>query len=261
MIKKAFLFFALGLLGSNMSYSQNNPIIAHRGAWKNNNVPQNSRASLKKAIELKCYGSEFDVHITKDDVLVINHDNDFLGKDIATATFKELRKLKMANGERIPTVEEFIKIAKSKKNAHHTKLIYEIKSSGLGKERTKDNVRKSLELVKKHHVEDLVEFILFDYDAAKEIIALKPDAKVQSLSAVDPEKAKKDKLTGLDFHMSVYDKNQNYISLAKSLGLTTNVWTVNKEEDIKRFLQKEVNYITTDEPERALKLYAETNKK
>lgn len=108
------LCFVLSLFMFYTANAQNNPVIAHRGAWAEKTIPQNSRASLKKAIELKCYGSEFDVHLTKDNILVVNHDNEFLGKDIASATYKELLSLKMSNGETIPTVEEFIKIAKKK---------------------------------------------------------------------------------------------------------------------------------------------------
>jgi glycerophosphoryl diester phosphodiesterase len=43
-------------------------VIAHRGAWKNTGVPENSIASLQHAIALGCYGSEFDVHLSADSV-------------------------------------------------------------------------------------------------------------------------------------------------------------------------------------------------
>ncbi|WP_245546773.1 glycerophosphodiester phosphodiesterase [Pseudopedobacter saltans] len=240
--------------------AQNNPVIAHRGAWAEKTIPQNSRASLKKAIELKCYGSEFDVHLTKDNILVVNHDNEFLGKDIASATYKELLSLKMSNGETIPTVEEFIKIAK-KKNKHKTKLIYEIKTSPLGRERTKETVRESVDLIKKMKMEDMTEFILFDYESAKELVAIYPQAKVHSLTPVTPQKIKEDGLTGLDFHFSVYDKNPTYIPDAKKLGLKTNVWTVNKKEDMVRFLDLGIDYITTDRAAELLEIVKERNQK
>ena len=51
-----------------------NPVIAHRGAWKKNGLPQNSIASLRQAIALEWGGSEFDVRMTADDSLIINHD-------------------------------------------------------------------------------------------------------------------------------------------------------------------------------------------
>jgi glycerophosphoryl diester phosphodiesterase len=56
---------------------ENNVVVAHRGAWKQQNLPENSIAALKHAIVLKCAGSEFDVRMTKDDVLIVNHDADY----------------------------------------------------------------------------------------------------------------------------------------------------------------------------------------
>jgi len=47
-----------------------NPVVAHRGAWEQSNLPQNSIASLKNAIALKCTGSEFDVRSTAEDILI-----------------------------------------------------------------------------------------------------------------------------------------------------------------------------------------------
>src|SRR5690625_6555704 len=93
-----FLFFQLP--------AQKTKIITHRGAWKNTEVPQNSIASLRAAAEQGAWGSEFDVHLTKDDVLVVNHDQDFMGIDIATSTYEELladRKSTRLNSSHVAT--------------------------------------------------------------------------------------------------------------------------------------------------------------
>src|SRR5690606_18143418 len=86
-----------------------NQAIAHRGAWKTDDLPENSLASLQRAVELGCAGSEFDVHLTKDGVLVVNHNNDFYGINIATATYAELLTKKHPNGESIPTAEAYLR--------------------------------------------------------------------------------------------------------------------------------------------------------
>ena len=67
-----------GSMNFKMS-NNNNKVVAHRGAWKQNNLPENSIASLKHAIELQCAGSEFDVRMTSDSILVINHDPHYNG--------------------------------------------------------------------------------------------------------------------------------------------------------------------------------------
>ena len=59
-IVPTFLF----MLIMQTSNAQSTKVIAHRGAWKEFNLPENSIASLEKAIELKCDGAEFDVRRT-----------------------------------------------------------------------------------------------------------------------------------------------------------------------------------------------------
>jgi glycerophosphoryl diester phosphodiesterase len=45
-----------------------------------------------------------------------------------------------------------------------------------------------------------------------------------------------------------------WIAEAKTLGLTTNSWTINKEEDMSWLLELGVDFITTDEPEKLASL-------
>jgi glycerophosphoryl diester phosphodiesterase len=52
----------------------------------------------------------------------------------------------------------------------------------------------------------------------------------------------------------------NLVHSANSLGLTTNVWTVNTKDEFKTYLDKGVDYITTDEPESLLQVIVEENK-
>ncbi|WP_185217316.1 glycerophosphodiester phosphodiesterase [Sphingobacterium mizutaii] len=222
-------------------------IIAHRGAWKNSKVPQNSIASLDEAISQGAWGSEFDVHLTKDDVLVVNHDHDFHGLEIEDLTYQELLAKKHDNGESIPTVEEYLKAGLKQKG---TKLIYELKTSKLGKERTMKNVELSLALVKKLKAEKMVEFIAFDWDACLKFRELDKKIKVHYLNGdKSPAEVKAAKLTGVDYNFSIFQKNPNLIKEFKALKLKTNAWTVNKEEDMKFFIDQKIDFITTDEPE------------
>ena len=232
----------------HLSIAQTNQTkaIAHRGAWKAEGLPQNSIASLHRAIELGCAGTEFDVHLTKDDVLVVNHDKDFYDIDIATATYDELLAKKHPNGETIPTAETYLREGMKQKK---TKLIYELKSSELGKERTLHSADLAVQLVKSLGAEEWVEYIAFDYDACKRIIERDPNAQVYYLNGdVTPAQAKKDGLAGLDYHFSVFKKNPNWISEAHDLGLAINAWTVNTEDEMRTLLNQNVAFITTDEP-------------
>lgn len=222
-------------------------MIAHRGSWKNTKVPQNSIAALNKSIEQKAWGSEFDVHLTKDDILVVNHDQDFYGIDIATSTYQELLEKKHPNGESISTAEEYLKEGLKQKE---TKLVYELKTNKLGTERTLKSVDLTIDLVKRLKAEEQVEYIAFSYEACLRFRELDGQAKIHYLNGdKSPQEIKDAGLSGLDYHLSVYKKHPEWIGEAKKLGLKTNVWTVNREDDMHYFIDQKIDYITTDEPE------------
>ncbi|WP_437919158.1 glycerophosphodiester phosphodiesterase family protein [Sphingobacterium sp. LRF_L2] len=245
-MKKSLVILTV-LSAINFTSFAQTQMIAHRGAWKNTAAPQNSIASLNQAIAQKAWGSEFDVHLTKDDVLVVNHDDEFYGLDIATSTYDELLTKKHPNGESIPTAEAYLKEG-LKQQA--TKLIYELKTNKLGTERTLKSAEMAVALVKKLKADKQVEYIAFSYDACLKLRALDKKAKVHYLNGdKSPQELKAVKIDGLDYHLSVYKKNPNWIEEAKNLKLKTNVWTVNKADDMQYFIDQHIDYITTDEPE------------
>ena len=48
--------------------------VAHRGYWNCEGSAENSLASLRKAHDVGCWGSELDIWLTSDGGLVVNHD-------------------------------------------------------------------------------------------------------------------------------------------------------------------------------------------
>ncbi len=237
-------------------HTEVNPVIAHRGAWRLKNLPHNSMASLKEAINLKCGGTEFDVHLTGDNVLVVTHDQDFYGIDVERSTYKQLLAKKHPNGESIPTAEEYLKEGLKQ---NYTKLIFELKESKISQERTLKSAETAANLVKKLDKKGMVEFISFNYGALLKIKEIIPNAEVSYLGpkrkAVAPQKIKADNLTGIDYRMSEYKENDTWIKDAQKLGLSVNVWTIDKKEDMIYFLDKGVDYITTDSPDLLLEVW------
>ena len=67
--------FVLAFLSCIIGLQAQTQIIAHRGFWKTDGSAQNSITALEKAAEAKLYGSEFDVLMTVDGTIVVNHDN------------------------------------------------------------------------------------------------------------------------------------------------------------------------------------------
>lgn len=85
-------------------------VIAHRGAhdW-NKDIQENTVAAFNKALELNCFGIEFDIHATKDNVLVINHDPTLerfwnTPLKIGNINFSEVRKY----ATNLPTLTEVV---------------------------------------------------------------------------------------------------------------------------------------------------------
>src|SRR5271170_8058208 len=92
-------------------------VIAHRGAHRE--APENTLASLEKAIQIGCDYVELDVRRTKDGALVIMHDasvnrmTNGKGK-IEDLTLAEIRKLEIKSrrkewsGLKMPTFDEML---------------------------------------------------------------------------------------------------------------------------------------------------------
>jgi glycerophosphoryl diester phosphodiesterase len=225
-----------------------NKVIAHRGAWKSSPHPQNSLASLQEAIDLNCEGSEFDVWMTSDGVPVVNHDADHEGLVIEESTFAELLQKPLPNGEKISTAEAYIKYGMQQKK---TKLIFEIKPSRISKAKGLELAEKSVAVVKKLGAEKWIDYITFDYDIGLKVLSLDPEANVAYLMGdKTPQELKEDGFFGFDYNIKKVRENPQWIEEAKKLNMTVNVWTVNKEEDMRWLLDKQVDFITTDEPEK-----------
>lgn len=225
----------------------NNVVVAHRGAWKTNHLPENSIASLKEAIRIGCTGSEFDVHLTADDSLVVCHDDSYQGMVIEKSTFAQLATKSLANGERIPTLREYLTTGQSQ---NKTRLVLEIKKSIINDNRTLVLTQKCVDLVRDLKAQNLIVYISFDYPACLKVRELDKNANIQYLTGdIAPDKIKTDKLNGIDYHFSIYQKHPEWIEEARKLKLDLNVWTVNKKEDLQFFLDKKFDFITTNEPE------------
>lgn len=225
-------------------------VVAHRGYWNTEGSSRNSISALNNAMQIKAYGSEFDVNITSDGVLVIHHDaKTSNGMHIEKVTFAELREKapKLSNDELIPTLDDYLTTWNHNKK---TKLIFEIKAQSSPEVETR-MVEACLEALRKNQVTDKeVEFISFSYHVCKELKRLRPTAIVLPLSTAvaEPEQMFKDGMDGFDLHYSVLREHPEWVKLAKEQKKIVNVWTVNQEEVMREMIALGVDYITTDEP-------------
>jgi glycerophosphoryl diester phosphodiesterase len=91
--------------------------VAHRGVGKHE--PENTLRSYRKAIDLGTEMVEVDLRASADGVLVLAHDDEIRdvrghALPVSGRTFEELRELDMGHGERIPTLEEAVRLCRGR---------------------------------------------------------------------------------------------------------------------------------------------------
>ena len=200
-------------------------VVAHRGYWRTEGSAQNSITSLQKAAQAGCWGSEFDVWLTADGVPVVFHDATIDGIRIEDTTFATLMNHRLQNGEFIPTLQQYLHEAT---RWPLCRLILEVKPHRNAKR---------------------------DASISELAVELAPEAKVAYLNGdLTPLQVKEMGLTGIDYSAATFDKHPEWPLEAKKLGLEVNVWTVDGEEELRRFgAMKGIDIITTNDPDILIK--------
>lgn len=254
---KTLRIFLLSALAFSAAALQAQPqVIAHRGYWKTEGSAQNSIAALQKADSIRCFGSECDVLQTQDGVLVVNHDAT-VGPDkirIEDALYKDIKDIRLSNGEKLPTLKQYLKAFKKCRN---TLLILEIKEHSTDQKMVRAT-RDIVTMVDKMGLKDRVYYISFMPTICDELVRQAPGSQIAYLSnRMDPRQVKERGYTGVDFHYSQFQKNPQWVKQCHDLGLNVNVWTVNTEALMREMIALGVDYITTDHPETLQEILAE----
>lgn len=220
-------------------------IVAHRGMWKEN--AQNSIASLKAAQDFGCWGSEFDLHLTSDDVVIVNHDAIIGETKIQNSPLEEVRAHTLKNGEHVSTLDEYLKQGIRNKECV---LVLELKPHATA-EREDLIISKCLEALKANKLMDpsRIVFISFSYYICKQLAQKCPGFTVQYLEGnKTPAEVHADGINGIDYHYSYFKKHPEWVKEAHDLGMSVNAWTVDKAEDIRAMKDLGVDQITTNDP-------------
>lgn len=239
-----------------------NCVVAHRGAWKEKGYPQNSLASWREAVRLGCHGSECDVHITADDSLVVFHNLTHHGVVIKDATYAELIKYPLKNGEKIPTFREYLtEVVKQ----NRTKLIVDVKTM-ISDEYS---LRLSKAIVKTINDLGAMEWCEFlgSNIAALQYLQKATGQRVQYLGKwrveipeMHPDVVRDNGLLAVDYQNIFYFAHPDWIKTFKKRKVYLNAWTINKEEDMDWFIKHKFNAITTDYPAKLLNKLGYKNK-
>lgn len=222
-------------------------VIAHRGAWKEFNLPQNSFAALKKAIALNCFACEIDVHLTNDGFVVVNHDYDFNNLPIEQTNYEVLNKKKLENGENLPLLVDFFNEINKQNN---TKLLVEIKTSIENPIiRTRLLIDTIINQLPKETNSENTEFILFDFESALYLKTVLPQFNVHYLEGdKSAQEIYQSGLNGIDYNFELLLQNTALITECNALNLQTNGWTINDLNVAKQLKSLGLSLITTDFP-------------
>ena len=219
-------------------------IIGHRGG----EGVENSLGAIKNSIDRRIDYVEIDIQRTKDNYYIVNHDKTFrrvagINKSASDMTLKEIKKISLRGEEKIPEINEVLKLSKNKIN-----LFIELK----GKTADKKMVDDIVKLVKKEKMEKQVVFISMRYSVIDYIKTRYKEFKtgfIYFLFLGDMSKIKADyMLFSEDF------VTENHIEQIHRHNKKAIVWTVNSPDSMKKYLDSAVDGIITDRVNDILRL-------
>lgn len=251
-MKNILLAFLCCVAAISCSSAPQGPqVVAHRGYWDTEGSAQNSIEALRLAGELGVYGSEFDVNMTSDGELVVNHDFTFHDIMIDENPYEAIKDSLLANGEKIPTLEQYCQMAVKYPKLQ---LVLELKSKGDAEYEARA-VPAVVELLKKYDLVKRTDIISFSLTACQEFVKLLPGTMVEYLSGgMAPAELKAMGIMGLDYYYTNFTDHPEWVTEAHELGMICNAWTISKEDTINPMLDLGVDFITTNDPVLATKL-------
>lgn len=230
-------------------------VFAHRGF--KSKYPENTLLAFKKAIEIGCDGIEFDVQMTKDERLVIIHDEtvdrttDGQGL-VKNLTYEEISRLNASHQSKerhgfnkIPLLTEYFEMVKD------TGIIsnIELKNSVFEYEGIEQKV---YDLIMTYGLKDKVVISSFNHLSVLKMKQIDPVIKCGLLTAdwlVDPGKYVK--TAGIEcFHPAVYGMSKIKVQEIQSYGVEVNVWMGSEYTDLEGLVNMGVDTIITDFPDK-----------
>jgi glycerophosphoryl diester phosphodiesterase len=243
---------------------QNPLIIAHRGApgydtFKyarkkpiEHQIWENTISAFKNAYHNGAEAIEMDIHLTKDDQIIIIHDKTLNRTTnaegyISNHTTQDLQKVytNQSLNEHLPTLEEVFQEFKD-----GIKYIIEIKPLN-SKKKTKLIISKMLSLIEKYNLKDQCYVISF-YPIPLLIMKNNP-LDIPTGLIVYKKHIFSRILLELAFYLGVdslnffyKDLNEKLVKKCRKAGFKIGTWTVNSKEIMDKMLDLKIDYITSD---------------
>lgn len=234
--------------------------IAHRGF--SGSYPENTMLAFKKAVEAGCDGIETDLHMTKDGVIVLCHDetidrttngNGFIHE----YTYKELCEFDAGIkygaqfcGEKVPSIDEFLDYVKLKDII----VNFELKNNIII---YKELEKKVIDKIYEFNIEKNVILSSFNHYSMIRVKEIDSSIKTGLLYEATIYKVHEyAKLVGADalhpFYAAIM--NENTIQDIKKKKIMINAYTVNEEKHMKKLIDLGIDGIITNYPDKLKKI-------
>lgn len=220
-------------------------MIAHRGY--SSAYPDNTEIAFIKAAENHSGGAETDVRVTKDGVLVVNHNDEVVFADgsellVAEATYEELKAKPMRNTKSDDTVyictfRRYIEIMKE------NNMICFVELKG---EFSDEKVKEVFDTVSE--VYDLSKCIMQSFEFANLIKAREMFPDLPLMLTYGSDEIDYRRCFDYGFSLDAYYKavNEEMIKEFHDRNLEVALWTVNDKEALDYCLTLDIDYIESD---------------
>ena len=281
-------------------------VIAHRGASAY--APENTLAAFSNAVEQKADWFELDVHLTKDGQVVVIHDGNLervagIKKSVREMTLAEIKAAdagagfaKEFTGERIPTLDETLALAKNRtgvyieiksdapdkvlvgkmaetiskhqgsRDALLRALMEEIKASNTP---TLELTRKTIALVRARHMKNQIVIQSFSPVSCAIALAEAPEMRTEFLGGDDkddpnrwPQYIAFGNAVGVaGFNINFDSVTPERIAAFHKEGKTCAVWTVDDPAAMRRCIECGADAIISNKPDVLLSTLREMGKR
>lgn len=222
-------------------------ITAHRGDARQH--PENTLSAIQGAIEAGADYAEIDVHETADGAIVLLHDDDLMRmagdpRKVWDLTLAEIRQVDVGRrfspahaGERVPTLDEAIKLARGK-----IKLNIELKFRGKNRRLAGAVAR----LIDREHFESECVVASLTYDGLIE--AKRHNPRIRTVAVVTFAVGDMNQLSADILSVNRRFLTHRLVRSAQTLGKDVYVWTVNDPRNMVKLIELGVTNIITNEP-------------
>jgi len=214
-------------------------IMGHRGAAALE--PENTLLSISRAMEIGVDAVEIDVHLSKDNEVVVIHDSTVDRTSngsgpVRSYTLAELKGLDAGKGETIPTLQEVMDLIDKR-----VKLVIELKEEGAE--------GQVVTLINKNNLVDNVYVISFWHQLVKRVKEMEERVKTGVLLVgcpVDTSVATQASADALVMRYTFVDKP--FVEMAHKEGLKVFIWNIDDPTLVKPYAHMGVDGIGSNDP-------------